>query len=88
MTAAPTSLSDSMLHADYVVIDGVLFEAAYLRAPEDASHEDDVVLEATRDGVEIAWTRGDFEGVEATGDGGWRLANGHSIRFIAPATVH
>jgi hypothetical protein len=85
---APTTLVASMLDADLVLIDGVVFEASYLRAPDDGMHADDVVLEAKRGELEIAWTCADFDGVEATGDGAWRLANGHSVRFIAPTTVH
>ena len=84
----PTTLVASMVDADLVLIDGVVFEASYLRAPDDGMHADDVVLEAKRGELEIAWTCADFDGVEATGDGAWRLANGHSVRFIAPTTVH
>ena len=40
-------LSDTMHDADFVVIDGVVFETAYVRIPDEYTVADDVVLEET-----------------------------------------
>ncbi|MFI4887918.1 MAG: hypothetical protein ACHP7B_04145 [Burkholderiales bacterium] len=81
-------LSDTMHNADFVVIDGVVFETAYLRVPDEFTVTDDVVLEARRGELELAFTQGDFEEAEHVADGFYRLANGHLLRFLTSATVH
>ena len=72
-------LSDTMHDADFVVIDGVVFETAYVRVPDEFTVADDVVLEATQ---------ADFEDAEHVSDGFYRLADGHTLRFLTSATVH
>ena len=81
-------LSDTMHDADFVVIDGVVFETAYVRVPDEYTVADDVVLEARHGDTELAFTQADFEGAEHVADGFYRLCDGHLVRFLTSATVH
>ena len=81
-------LTDAMHGADFVLIDGVVFEAAYLRVPDEFTVADDVVIEATRGSDEVAFTRGDVDGAEALGEGVYRLKSGSLLQFLSSATVH
>ena len=56
------NLFDTMTGADFVVIDGVIFETGYLRVPDEFTSADDVVLEARRGDTEIDLTRAEIEG--------------------------
>ena len=82
------TLTDTMGNADFVLFDGVVFQTEYLRVPDEDTHADDVVLEAKHGEVEVALIRSDFDGAEHLGDGVYRLANGHRLRFLSTATVH
>jgi hypothetical protein len=82
------NLADAMHGADFVLIDGVMFETAYLRVPDEYTVADDVVLEAKCGEDEIALTRGDVDGAEAVGDGAYRLKSGALLRFLTSATIH
>ena len=81
-------LTDAMHDADFVLIDGVVFETGYLRVPDEATVADDVVLEATRGEDEIALTRSDVDDAEWLGDGVYRLKSGALLRFLSSATIH
>jgi hypothetical protein len=81
-------LSDTMHDADFVVIDGVVFETEYVRIPDEFTVADDVVLEARHGETELAFTQGDFEEAQHVADGFYRLANGHLVRFLTSATIH
>ena len=81
-------LSDTMHDADFVVIDGILFETAYVRVPDEFTVADDVVLEAIHGDTELAFTQSDFEDAEHVADGFYRLSDGHLVRFLISATVH
>jgi len=81
-------LADAMHDADFVLIDGVVFETEYLRVPDEYTVADDVVLEAKRGEDEIAFTRGDVDDAESLGDGIYRLKSGAVLRFLTSATVH
>ena len=84
----PMTLTDTMGKADFVLIDGEVFETEYLRVPDEDTLADDVVLEAKNGRVEFAWTRADLDGALHLGDGVYQLANGHQLRFLLSATVH
>ena len=56
-------LFQTMHDADYVMIDGVVFEADYLRVPDEFTVADDVVLEARSGDTEIDMTRAEFGAV-------------------------
>ena len=62
-------LFETMNGADYVVIDGVLFETGYLRVPDEFTVADDVVLEARHGDTEIDMTRAEFDGAVGLGRG-------------------
>jgi hypothetical protein len=81
-------LFETMKGADYVVIDGVIFETGYLRVPDEDTVPDDVVLEARHGETEIDITRAEIEGAEGLGEGVYRLRNGSLVRFLTTAVVH
>jgi hypothetical protein len=81
-------LADAMHDADFVLVDGVMFETEYLRVPDEYTVADDVVLEAKHGEDEIAFTRGDVDDAESLGDGVYRLKSGELLRFLTSATVH
>jgi hypothetical protein len=83
-----TNLIDTMEKADFVLIDGVVFEAEYVRVPDEYTVADDVVLEAKRGETEIALTRAEIDDAEHVGEGVYRLKNGAHLRFLTGATIH
>jgi hypothetical protein len=82
------SLADAMQGADYVLVDGVMFETEYLRVPDEYTVADDVIIEAKHGDDEILFTRSDVEDAEALGDGVYRLHSGELVRFLTSATLH
>lgn len=78
----------TMRGADYVVIDGVLFETAYLRVPDEFTVPDDVVLEAHHGETEIDMTRAEIEDAVGLGEGVFRLKSGSLVRFLSSAVIH
>jgi hypothetical protein len=82
------NLFETMTGADFVVIDGVIFETGYLRVPDEFTSADDVVLEARRGDTEIDLTRAEIEDAIELGEGVFRLKNGSLVRFLASAVVH
>ena len=83
-----TNLIDTMDKADFVLIDGVVFETEYLRVPDEFTVADDVVLEAKRGETEIELTRAELDDAEHVGEGVYRLKSGAHLRFLASATIH
>jgi len=81
-------LIDTMKGADYVVIDGIIFETGYLRVPDEDTVPDDVVLEARHGDTEIDMTRAEIEDAVGLGEGVFRLKNGSLVRFLTSAVVH
>ena len=81
-------LPHAMHGADYVVIDGILFETEYLREPDEFTVADDVLLEVRSGETELVFTQADLDGAERVADGGYRLGSGHLLHFIASATLH
>jgi hypothetical protein len=86
--AIVTNLIDTMDKADFVLIDGVVFETEYLRVPDEFTVADDVVLEAKRGDTEIELTRAELDDAEHVGEGVYRLKSGAHLRFLASATIH
>jgi hypothetical protein len=82
------NLASAMDNADYVLVDGVVFETEYLRVPDEGTAADDVVLEARHGHTEIMYTRGEMDGAEHLGEGVYRLKSGAHLRFLSSATVH
>lgn len=81
-------LFQTMHDADYVMIDGVVFEADYLRVPDEFTVADDVVLEARSGDTEIDMTRAEFEGAVGVGQETFKLRNGSVVRFLTSAVIH
>ena len=81
-------LYKSMDGADYVVIDGILFETEYLRVPDEFTVADDVMLEASHGDTEIDVTHAEFEGAIGLGEGVFRLRSGSLLRFLSSAVIH
>ncbi|MCC6195752.1 MAG: hypothetical protein IT518_14915 [Burkholderiales bacterium] len=84
----PRDLFETMNGADFVLIDDVLYEANYLRVPDEFTVADDVVLEARHGPTEIDMTRADFDGAVGVGEGVFRLKSGSLVRFLAAAVIH
>ena len=78
----------AMHGADYVLVDGVMFETEYLRIPDRDTVADDIVLEARNGEREFALTREDIDGAVHLGDGEYRLRSGAQLRFLSTATIH
>ena len=81
-------LYKSMDGADYVVIDGILFETEYLRVPDEYTVADDVMLEASHGETEIDVTHAEFEDAVGLGEGVFRLKSGSLVRFLSSAVIH
>jgi hypothetical protein len=81
-------LTDTMDDADYVVIDGMMFETGYLRVPDEFTAADDVVVEARRGDREIDLTRAEIDDAVLLGDGVFQLKSGSLVRFLSSAVVH
>ena len=81
-------LIDTMTGADFVVIDGVMFQTGYLRVPDEYTAADDVVLEARRGDTEIDLTREEIDDAVLLGEGVFRLKSGSLLRFLTSAVVH
>src|SRR5215813_5509286 len=62
-----TSLGTAMDQAEYVLIDGVIFETGYLRVPDGDTVADDIVLEARNGSSEVEFTRGELDDAEHIG---------------------
>lgn len=82
------NLFETMRDADFVVIDGNLFETEYLRVPDEFTVPDDIVLEAKRGETEIMLTRDEIDDAQHVGEGVYRLKNGAHLRFVSSATIH
>jgi hypothetical protein len=81
-------LAVAMDDADYVLIDGVVFETEYLRVPDENTVADDVILEAKHGDTEVAFTRAEIDDALPLGDGAYRLKSGSLLRFLTGATIH
>lgn len=81
-------LFTTMQDADYVMIDGVVFAADYLRIPDEFTTADDVVLEARCGDTEIDMTRAEIDGAVGLGQGTFLLRNGSVVRFLSSAVIH
>ena len=88
MKTYPISLAQAMHDADFVQLNGIVFETEYLRVPGESMVAEDVVMELKLGDTELAFTREDLDGAEAVGDGAYRLTSGALLRFLTTATVH
>ena len=88
MNAGSLPLAEAMRDADYVQINGIVFETEYLRVPDESTVAEDVVMELKLGSTEVAFTRDEIDGAEYVGDGHFRLKSGAVLRFLSHATVH
>ena len=84
----PTTLAVAMLDADFVQLNGIVFEAGYLRAPDESTVAEDVVMELRHGDTELAFTRDELDDAQYVGEGLYRLKSGALLRFLTTATVH
>ncbi len=84
----PTTLTEAMLDADFVQLNGVVFETGYLRAPDASTVAEDVVMELRHGDTELAFTREELDDAEYVGEGLYRLKSGALLRFLTAATIH
>lgn len=83
-----TTLAEAMQDADFVQLNGIVFEAGYLRAPDESTVADDVVMELRHGETELAFTREELDDAQYVGEGQYRLKSGALLRFLTTATVH
>ena len=88
MKLTESKLIYMMNDADFVVIDGVMFQTGYLRVPDEFTAADDVVLEARRGDTEIDLTRAEIDDAVLLGEGVFRLKSGSIVRFLTSAVIH
>jgi hypothetical protein len=82
------SLIDALCAADYVQIDGLIFETEYLRVPDEHTVPDDILLEAKSGETELSFTREDLDDAQYVGEGLYRLKSGLQLRFLTSTTIH
>ena len=82
------TLAEAMQDADFVLLNGIVFEAGYLRAPDEWTVADDVVMELRHGETELAFTREELDDAQYVGEGVYRLKSGALLRFLTTATIH
>lgn len=82
------TLAEAMRSADFVQLNGIVFETEYLRVPDESTVADDVVMELKLGDTELAFTRDEVDDAVYVGDGIYRLKSGVLLRFLVSATVH
>jgi hypothetical protein len=88
MKSIVTSLADAMQGADFVQLNGIVFETDYLRVPDDTTVADDVVMELRHGDTELAFTLQELDGARYVGEGAYMLKSGVLLRFLTTATLH
>jgi hypothetical protein len=88
MNAGSVPLAEAMRDADFVQINGIVFETEYLRVPDESTVAEDVVMELKLGDAEVEFTRDELDNAEYVGDGYFRLKSGAILRFLSHATVH
>jgi len=88
MTMMLTNLAQAMQDADFVQLNGIVFETGYLRPPDDSMVAEDVVMELKHGDTELAFTREDLDDAQYVGEGLYRLKSGALLRFLTTATIH
>jgi len=82
------NLGTAMHGAEFVLVNGVIFETGYLRVPDGDTVADDIVLEASNGSSEIEFTREELDDAQHVGEGVYRLKSGALLRFFSSATIH
>ena len=88
VSANQPKLADAMVGADYVQINDMVFEAGYLRVPDEDTVADDVVMELKLGESELAFTREELDDARYVGEGIYQLKSGALLRFLTGITLH
>jgi hypothetical protein len=88
MTATSISLVEAMRGAEFVQVNGIVFETGYLRVPDESTVAEDVVMELKLGETEVTFVREELDGAEYVGDGAFLLKSGALVRFLMSATIH
>jgi hypothetical protein len=88
MKAGSIPLAEAMRGADFVQVNGIVFETEYVRVPDNMTVADDVVMELKLGATEVTFVREDLDDAEYVGDGAYRLKSGALLRFLTNATIH
>jgi len=88
MNADSLPLAEAMRDAEFVQINGIVFETEYMRVPDEETVAEDVVMELKLGDTEVAFTRDEFDDAKYVGHGHFRLKSGAMLRFLSHATVH
>jgi len=81
-------LAEAMRDADFVQVNGIVFETEYLCVPDESTVADDVVMELKLGNTEVEFTRDELDDAAYLGDGLFRLKSGAVLRFLSHATIH
>ena len=88
MKTGSIPLAEAMRDADFVQINGIVFETEYLRVPDESTVAEDVIMEVRLGDTELAFTRDELDDAVYVGDGHFRLKSGAMLRFLSNATLH
>jgi len=88
MTASSIPLTEAMRGAEFVQVNGIVFETGYLRVPDESTDAEDVVMELKLGETEVTFIREELDGAEYVGDGAFLLKSGALVRFLTSATIH
>jgi hypothetical protein len=88
MNASSLPLAEAMQDADFVQINGIVFETEYLRVPDESTVAEDVIMELKLGNTEVEFTRDELDDAEYVGDGAFLLKSGALVRFLTSATIH
>ena len=81
-------LTEAMRGAEFVQVNGIVFETGYLRVPDESTTAEDVVMELKLGATEVTFIREELDGAEYVGDGAFLLKSGALVRFLTSATIH
>jgi len=88
MAALSIPLTEAMRGAEFVQVNGIVFETGYLRVPDESTNAEDVVMELKLGQTELMFIREELDGAVYVGDGAFRFKSGALVRFFASATLH
>jgi hypothetical protein len=88
MMTSSIPLTEAMRGAEFVQLNGIVFETGYLRVPDESCTAEDVVMELKLGETEVTFIREELDDAEYVGDGAFMLKSGALVRFLTSATIH
>jgi len=88
MTTSSIPLTEAMRGAEFVQVNGIVFETGYMRVPDESTDAEDVVMELKLGETEVTFIREELDGAKYVGDGAFLLKSGALVRFLTSATIH